>query len=196
MVLLVAGLREVKGVIPAIELCEAARFFAADTGVAGADLTLVIIGHTIEPEYAGRVREMAVARPWIRLVESLPHEAMAGAYGAADVVLNTSISEGLSFAVMEAMGCGRPVLVSAIPPNIDLAGESSLSPGRELKGHRGLAYRNQAEFTGHVLEMLNDPVAARSMGERARRHILAHHSPEAERTALAGVLSRLLPSAF
>jgi glycosyltransferase involved in cell wall biosynthesis len=108
------------------------------------------------------------------------------------MVLNTSISEGMSFAVMEAMGCGRPVLVNAIPPNLDLVGESSLSPGRPMSGHRGLAYRTQSEFTAHLLAALADTGAADAMGNRARRHILANHSPEAERTAMEGVLARLL----
>lgn len=40
-------------------------------------------------------------------------------YRAADLYLSASHSDGSSFSLMEALGCGRPALVSAIPGNVE-----------------------------------------------------------------------------
>ena len=40
-------------------------------------------------------------------------------YRAADLYLSASHSDGSSVSLMEALGCGRPVLVSDIPGNVE-----------------------------------------------------------------------------
>ncbi len=44
-------------------------------------------------------------------------ERLPGLYGAADVFISPSHSDGSSVSLMEALACGRPVLVSDIPSN-------------------------------------------------------------------------------
>ncbi len=44
-------------------------------------------------------------------------ERMPGLYGAADLYISPSHSDGSSVSLMEALACGRPVLVSDIPSN-------------------------------------------------------------------------------
>ena len=47
------------------------------------------------------------------------NEALAGYYQAADVYLSASHIDGSSVALMEAMACGCPALVSDIPANLE-----------------------------------------------------------------------------
>lgn len=53
----------------------------------------------------------------VEILGWLDHDALPGAYGAADLFVSPSHSDGTSISLMEAMACGCPVLVSDIPSN-------------------------------------------------------------------------------
>lgn len=87
-------------------------------------------------------------------------------YRAADIFIFPSRLEGLPFAVIEAMSCGLPCIVSpftGIPRD-----------GEEL-GFTGEQYIRTthipSEMAAHVIEMLENPVRAQEMGAAARRWI-------------------------
>ncbi len=60
-----------------------------------------------------------------------------GYYGSLDLFLNTSLHEGLPLSVVEAMGCGKPVVSAAVGgiPEIVVNGEDGfLINGRDPRG--------------------------------------------------------------
>jgi glycosyltransferase involved in cell wall biosynthesis len=181
LVVLVAGIRPVKGVREAIALLKQARE-SADSQHPASRLRLLLVGPVIDPVYGEAVLAEARRLGWVEHIESVAFEAMPEVYAAADLVLNTSLSEGMSNALLEAMACGRPVLAASIPANLELVGD----------GRSGLAYRTADEFVAGVHRVLSDRDFARSLGEAARATATTKHGPTAERDALLAAIAEAL----
>ena len=91
---------------------------------------------------------------------------MAPWYGAADLAVSASRSEGLPFNIMEAMYCSLPVVASRVKGHTDLLEESGA----------GLLYPygDWAACAGCIQELLQDPELADRMGERGRQAVEAY----------------------
>ena len=84
------------------------------TGV-DAELTLVGEVHSSSWEYADAVKQRVLdshVSEHVRFVSDVKHEQMRDMYAEADLVVQPSTEEGLGLAVLEAMACGVPVIVS------------------------------------------------------------------------------------
>jgi glycosyltransferase involved in cell wall biosynthesis len=119
--------------------------------------------------FAGAV---AAAAPW---------------YQAADLVVLPSRWEGMALAPLEAMACGRPVVIT----DVDGARES-LPPGQEPcclvppEQPRALA--------GAVTELLLDPLLRESLGRQAHRYVTTTHDIRRTAAAVADVYRGLIGS--
>ena len=51
----------------------------------------------------------------VQIVEEIPHAEMPSLLRSADVVVSVSLSDGFSVAVLEAMACGVPLVLSRLP---------------------------------------------------------------------------------
>lgn len=91
---------------------------------------------------------------------------MAPWYGAADLAVSASRSEGLPFNIMEAMYYGLPVVASRVKGHTDLLEESGA----------GLLYPygDWAACAGCVQDLLLDPELREQMGERGRQTVQAY----------------------
>ncbi|HIY20434.1 MAG TPA: glycosyltransferase [Candidatus Flavonifractor merdigallinarum] len=91
---------------------------------------------------------------------------MARWYGAADLAVSASRSEGLPFNIMEAMYCGLPVVASRVKGHTDLLEESGA----------GLLYPygDWAACAGCIQELLQDRGLAGRMGEQGRQAVQAY----------------------
>jgi glycosyltransferase involved in cell wall biosynthesis len=79
-----------------------------------------------------------------------------GRLAEADVFVSTSRSEGLPVAVLEAMACGRPVILSDIPPHREIATGADFIPlvppgdaegfARELRAFGEMAPKHREEL--------------------------------------------------
>ncbi|MFF9309546.1 glycosyltransferase [Streptomyces sp. NPDC014748] len=117
--------------------------------------------------FAGAVADV---RPW---------------YQAADLVVLPSRWEGMALAPLEAMACGRPVVVT----DVDGARES-LPP--ECADRCLAPPEDPAALARAVTGLLLDADLRAALGAEARRHVLAAHDVRHTAEAVAGVYRDLL----
>ncbi|MGY4927359.1 glycosyltransferase [Streptomyces sp. 900105755] len=118
-------------------------------------------------EFVGPVADV---RPW---------------YRAADLVVLPSRWEGMALAPLEALACGRPVLVT----DVDGARES-LPPGHAA--HCLVPPGRPGALAGAVAALLLDPELRASLGGRGRRHVLSTHDVRRTAEAVAVLYRELL----
>jgi glycosyltransferase involved in cell wall biosynthesis len=118
-------------------------------------------------------------------------------YQAADLVVLPSRWEGMALAPLEAMACGRPVVVT------DVAGaRESLPPGHAPHAGEARHWKrclvpaeNPAVLSGAVAELLLDPLLRESLGHQGRRYVQSTHDVRHTAEAVAGVYRELLGGA-
>jgi glycosyltransferase involved in cell wall biosynthesis len=121
-------------------------------------LALCLIG-------SGRVEVPAAVRPWVLDLGFLPRQHVVDALAAADLLVQPSLNESFSLAMMEAWVCGSPVLVNGRCPVTRCFAE-------EAGG--GLWYDDYPSFEAVLERLENDGdlrrVLARQGGEFVRRN--------------------------
>jgi len=169
-----AGVRPVKGNLECLVALEKVRASRPRIRVAFA-------GPGLDPIYTARfnaeVRRCAGFARWVPLI---PPGAMRSAYEAADVVLNASLSEGLSNAVLEGMALGRPLLASDIPGNRGpVLGDNGEEPcGLLFNPH------DPEDFVRKSLVLIENESLRNSLGQAGKRRAATWPSPEEEAEGL------------
>ena len=107
-------------------------------------------------------------------------------YQAADLVVLPSRWEGMALAPLEAMACGRPVVVT----DVDGARESLPAGARAPLPRARPTTRRR--WPTRVTALLPDPLLRESLGHQGRRHVLATHDVRRTAEAVAGVYRELL----
>ena len=106
-------------------------------------------------------------------------------YNCADVILNPTLtSEGLSYVLLEAMACGKPVVASKI------GGVNSIIKNCE----NGLLFDagNSSQMAANIKLIINNPLLAEKISFSARKTILQNFSIE---TTIKNTLSIISKSA-
>ncbi|MFI5965503.1 glycosyltransferase [Streptomyces asoensis] len=106
-------------------------------------------------------------------------------YQAADLVVLPSRWEGMALVPLEALACGRPVVVT----DVDGARES-VPPA--LASRCLVPAENPAALAGAVAGLLLDPLLRESLGHQGRRHVLSTHDVRRTAEAVADVYRELL----
>jgi glycosyltransferase involved in cell wall biosynthesis len=147
-----------------------------------ADAHLVIVGDG--PEWSNveqLVAELGLQER-VRLV-GLRSDAVRLA-AAFDVAVNSSLFEGSSLAVLEFMALARPIVATAVGGTSDLLahGEAGvLVPSGDA-----------GALAAAIGELLDDPVRARELGERARRRQREQYDLDVQVRRLEGLYEELL----
>jgi glycosyltransferase involved in cell wall biosynthesis len=134
-------------------------------------LVLAYAGPILDVPEGQALLDALGARPWARHLGAVPHTQMAALLGRADVVVNSSLSEGgMANSVLEALTLGRAVLASAIEGN------------RSLIEHdvTGLLFRDQAELTTQAERLLGDPALRARLGAAGRALVERDYPPHRE----------------
>ncbi|MEU8968464.1 glycosyltransferase family 4 protein [Streptomyces monashensis] len=106
-------------------------------------------------------------------------------YRAADLVVLPSRWEGMALAPLEALGCGRPVVVT----DVDGARES-LPPA--LTARCLVPPEDPAALAGAITALLSDPPLRAALGGQGRRHILSTHDVRHTAERISDVYRELL----
>ena len=89
----------------------------------GVDLTLHIVGDgPMEPEVRGRARELGVDS---MIAWHPPSQEMARWYRSSDLLLMTSVFEGVPYVIYESLAMEVPVVAPALPGNVEFMDEDS-----------------------------------------------------------------------
>ncbi len=163
LVLLPGGLRPIKGQHRALPLAHALR-------QNGLDAELIIVGPRLDDTYADAVMHLVQQETGVRVLPALSWERMGAAYADADVVLNTSLSEGMPSTILEAGMLGRPVVASRVPGNEDVIRHKET----------GLLFDDEAEMVKHVLALARNRAAAGALGLRLREDLRRRFGAEQE----------------
>jgi len=171
-----AGIRMVKNISEAISMLT--PLYEQDPRI-----RLWIVGPIIEQEEGNKVQKWVEQKShWIRYCGEITHAKMGTIYRQADVVLNTSLSEGQSSATLEAMAMGIPVLVSNIIGNRDIV----------LQGETGFLYHDEHDFAHYVHRLVDDEGLRKRMGAMGQEYVQNNDSSEKEAQALRNIYCHIL----
>ncbi|MEQ6375663.1 glycosyltransferase family 4 protein [Bacillaceae bacterium S4-13-56] len=173
--LLPAGIRKIKNIPEAISMLEKVHHTHPN-------MKLWLVGPVLEEDEEKIVQKLVHDNNWIHYFGEFPHEKMGELYKEADVVLNTSLTEGQPAALLEAMGMGKPVIASSNQGN-----ESIIK-----SNWNGLIYHDQQQFIGHCEKLIQDSSLRETLGSVAKAYIEEHHSLEDEAKAFLEVYQKVL----
>ena len=161
--LLPSGLREVKDV-----------FFLMEEMILlkkkYPNLQFLIAGMVLDENIYETLQQYLSQYKWIHFFENVPFEKMILLYRCAHVVLNTSISEGQSSALLEAMDMGCIILARDNPGNASIIQD----------GINGYLFKDGNEFLKKVEGVLNDKDRTEKIIQNAKSYIEAQHRFEDE----------------
>ncbi|SDN32849.1 glycosyltransferase [Alkalicoccus daliensis] len=160
--LLPAGIRKVKNITSAIEMAAIMRDKY--------NIALELAGPVIEENEYKKIDHFLQKYDWLTYHGEIPFADMADFYKKADVVLNTSLSEGQSSALLEAMAAYRPVLASDIDGN----------RGVIKHEYSGFLYRNEEEFAMFAERLINNYEMRQKIAENAYIQVSENNSKEIE----------------
>ncbi|GBG27944.1 Carbohydrate deacetylase [Hondaea fermentalgiana] len=149
-----------------------------------AGVTMVIVGPVLDEKVAADVDE------WVRDTNDevaasvlrhpmLPHACLLRAIADADALVNTSESEGMSGAILEAMALGTPVLARVNAGNCELVTE----------GRTGLLFDSPEAFLDQAARLWEDASLRASIVHGAKAVIESQHSTAAEQRAYTELLA-------
>ncbi len=167
LALLPGGLRPVKAQHVALSAFEALH----ERGER--ELHLVLAGPVLDEDYAELLRVRALRLGSVHFVGTLPQSEMGTALAAADVVLNTSESEGESNALLEAQAAARPVIARRNRGNAALIDY----------GIDGWLFDTPEELTERLLWWRAHPSESRAVAAAGYRRVAARLDPEREARA-------------
>jgi glycosyltransferase involved in cell wall biosynthesis len=99
-----------------------------------------------------------------------PSKEMARWYRSSDLVLMTSLYEGVPLVIYEALAMGVPVIAPALPGNVEL-----------MDGDGGLLIDPRDDVDAYaeaIVSLLGDEERRREVGQRSRRRMIADFSLE------------------
>lgn len=146
------------------------------------NLTFTIIGAPLEDEVLREVREAMKKYPWIQYYEEVALEEMASIYNNSDMIINTSLSEGQSSALLEAMYVGKPVIAR------NNGGNRSIIQ----HGETGFLFDDVHEFYQCVEQLLTDESLRVAICKNASKYVKESHSLQHEIESYVSLYEKVL----
>ncbi|KAK6184495.1 hypothetical protein SNE40_006961 [Patella caerulea] len=134
------------------------------------NIYFILIGPKLEDEYYVEFLSSIKGLEGICYIPGLPSEDTHAAIKQACVYVNSSKSEGMSLAILEAMQLGTPVIGRNIPGNTDIIQHNIT----------GLLYDTPQDFIREAKLLTSSNHKYQLLKETALRHVTEVHSAEKE----------------
>ncbi|WP_246939605.1 glycosyltransferase family 4 protein [Bacillus pinisoli] len=134
------------------------------------NLQFIIAGIVIERELFHEIEKLCRQYDWVHFLEDVPFNQMKYLYRQADITINTSVTEGQSSSVIEAMYNLSPVLVRKNEGNLSTV----------THGETGLVFTDPTNFYNMAFELLTNQKLAETLARNGKQYVLEHHSLEKE----------------
>lgn len=133
-------------------------------------LRLMLIGHGAQAEKLQQLVKELKLEEKVVFTGRIPFSEVADYYNMLDVLVNISEYESFGVSVIEAMACGKPVVVSNVGGLIEIVENDTL----------GLKVNvNAVDETAQAIErLMTDPVLYASISENAKKHVAEKYNWE------------------
>uniref|UniRef100_A0A4W5P1Z5 Glycosyltransferase 1 domain containing 1 n=1 Tax=Hucho hucho TaxID=62062 RepID=A0A4W5P1Z5_9TELE len=172
--LLVCGLRRVKD---PLYLLEAFSEWHTENPL----VVLIIIGPKIDPVFTEEVEAISKRSAGVYLAQERSQEELHAAMRRSAALVNSSVSEGMSAAILEAMDLEVPVVARDIPGNTAVVQHEVT----------GLLYSSPQEFVRVSQRLLVDGELRERVVANGKRYVEEHHSLDHEREAYQWLVDTL-----
>ncbi|XP_039735172.1 glycosyltransferase 1 domain-containing protein 1 isoform X8 [Pteropus medius] len=162
--LLVCGLRQVKDPLYLVDAFSA--WHQEEPSV-----YMVIVGPEVDPVFTREVKAGVRRAAGVRLLPEMAQGDLHAALKNCSALVNSSVSEGMSAAVLEAMDLEVPVLARNIPGNAAVVTHEVT----------GLLFSDPQEFVQLAKRLVSDPALERGIVANGREYVRTYHSWQVER---------------
>ncbi|XP_074061425.1 glycosyltransferase 1 domain-containing protein 1 isoform X1 [Macrotis lagotis] len=142
---------------------------------------MVIVGPEVDPVFTSEVKARVKRTAGVQLMGEMPREDLHAIVKNCFAVVNSSISEGMSAAILEAMDLEVPVLARNIPGN------------RAVVKHEetGLLFSHPQEFVQLAKRLVNDPALEKKIVTKGKEYVRLCHSWKSERDTYQNLMRKL-----
>lgn len=148
--LFAAGIRKVKGPLQVIEMMSSLVEKIEN-------IRLLIIGPILEKDLGEKVKEKVKDKSWVKYLGEVSHQEVQDFILKSDIIINGSISEGMSNTLLEAQQIGKPILAT------DIAGNRAIV----THGIDGFLFKEKEEFEYYARKLTQDHNLREEMGSLA-----------------------------
>ncbi|CAG5920954.1 unnamed protein product [Menidia menidia] len=173
--LLVCGLRRVKDPLYLVQVFSAWHCENQQN-------VLIIIGPKIDPVFTAEVEAVVKRTTGVFLARERSQQELHAAMKKCFAVVNSSVSEGMSAAILEAMDLRVPVLARNIPGNTAVVQHEVT----------GLLYSSPQEFVHQSQRLLSDRELRERVMRNGKLYVEEHHSVKQERETYQRLVDTLL----
>lgn len=142
---------------------------------------MVIVGPEVDPVFTREVKAKVKRTPGVRLLREMPQEDLHAALKNCFAVLNSSVSEGMSAAILEAMDLEVPVLARNIPGNAAVVKHEVT----------GLLFSDPQEFVQLAKRLVSDPALEKEIVANGKEYVRMYHSWQVERDTYQNLICTL-----
>jgi glycosyltransferase involved in cell wall biosynthesis len=161
--LLPAGLRPVKDVLFVME-----NIIKLKVGFP--NLQFTIVGTVLDDNVHKQVQEVVERYPWVRFINDVPLAKMPSYYNWADAVLNTSISEGQSSAILEGMYFEKVIFARKNEGNVSIVTDNE----------NGFLYDSPVAFQEKFRHVFSSADKGKQISLHGKRYVEKHHNHKEE----------------
>ncbi|XP_020791112.1 glycosyltransferase 1 domain-containing protein 1 [Boleophthalmus pectinirostris] len=142
---------------------------------------LIIIGPKIDPVFSTEVESVIHRTAGVYMTQERSQRELHAAMKKCFAVVNSSLSEGMSAAILEAMHLGVPVVARDIPGNSAIVEH----------GITGLLYSSPQNFVDQSQRLSSDPELRERLVRNGKVYVDEHHSMKQERETYQRLVATL-----